>query len=356
MYKEYVGNLHIHSTYSDGTATIEEIAAAAGRADLDFIGLNDHFHLRGKREGKERFHDGVAVLIGSELNERFNHYLAYDISEEIDSDTDNPQNVIDSVAAQGGLGFIAHPFELGSPAHDDGKKFLWKRWDVTGFTGISIWNFSSIWKGNATSIPAGLYYFHNIRAADLDPLDDALTKWDELTQSRKVVAIGGSDNHGVKFSKFFGLVSGTIFDYERVFRTVNTHLLLPEELSDEFDDVRRAIYDTLREGRCFVASGLFEDPRGFRFEAETSGGVVQMGGDVPLADSPTVTVKTPTSALIRFIQNGREIKSATGTEASMRVEEPGPLRVEAHLLKRKGKTRAWIFSNPIYVGREDSAV
>ncbi len=26
---EYVGNLHVHSTYSDGTGTIEEIAEAA---------------------------------------------------------------------------------------------------------------------------------------------------------------------------------------------------------------------------------------------------------------------------------------------------------------------------------------
>ncbi len=356
MFKEYVGNLHIHSTYSDGTATIEEIAAAAGRADLDFIGLNDHFHLRGLREGKERFHDGVAVLVGSELNERCNHYLAYDITEEVESDTDNPQNVIDAVAAQGGLGFIAHPFELGSPVHDNGHTYIWKRWDVTGFTGINIWNFSSIWKGNVTSVFAGLYYYHNMRAADLDPLDETLAKWDGLTQSRKVVAIGGSDNHGVKLRKLLGLVRAMIFDYEYVFRAVNTHVLLPEEMPAEFTDARRAIYDALREGRCFVACGLFADPRGFRFHAETADGLVPMGADVSLADSPTLHVKTPSNALIRFIQNGREVKTVTGTEASMRVEEPGPCRVEAHLPGRKGKSRAWIFSNPIYVRREDSVV
>ena len=349
MYKEYVGNLHIHSTYSDGTATIDEIAAAAGRAGLDFVGLNDHHHLKGLREGKEGFHDGVAVLVGTELNEKFNHYLAYDISEEIRSDTDNPQTVIDAVNAQGGIGFIAHPYELGSPVHDAGHTYIWKRWDVTGFTGISIWNFSSIWKGNATSILAGLYYYHNIAAANLDPLDDALAKWDELTQTRKVVAIGGSDNHGVKFRKFLGLIRGTIFDYEYVFGAVNTHVLLPGELPSDFDEAKRAIYDALREGRCFVACGLFADPRGFRFEARTADGSVPMGGDVSLSDSPTLKVKAPSTALIRFIRNGREIKSVTDTEASLQVDGPGPCRVEAHLPHRSGKTRAWIFSNPIYV-------
>jgi hypothetical protein len=349
MYKEYVGNLHIHSTYSDGTATIDEIAAAARRAGLDFVGINDHYHLRGLREGKERFHDGVAVLIGSELNQKFNHYLAYDIAEEIESDTENPQSVIDAVNAQGGLGFIAHPYEIGSPVHDNGHTYIWKRWDATGVTGISIWNFSSIWKGNARSIASGLYYYHNMRAANLDPLDEALAKWDELTQSGKVVAIGGSDNHGVKFRKFLGLVRGMIFDYEYVFRAVNTHVLLPDEMPSDFGHARRALYDALREGRCFVACSLFADPRGFRYYAESDGAMIPMGSDVSLKDSPILKVNAPARGLIRFIQSGREIMSETGTDASLRIDAPGPCRVEVHLPHGQSKNRAWIFSNPIYV-------
>jgi hypothetical protein len=349
MYKEYVGNLHIHSTYSDGTATIEEIAAAAGRAGLDFIGINDHFHLQGLDEGLEGRRNGVAVLIGTELNGSHNHYLAYDITEAIPSDTENPQNVIDAAVAQGGIGFIAHPYELGSPLHDGGHTFIWNKWDATGFTGISIWNFSSIWKGNATSILSGLYYYHNMRAANLDPLDDVLSKWDELTRSRKIVAIGGSDNHGVKFGKFLGLIRGKIFDYEYAFRAVNTHVLVPGDLPSDFDQTKRAIYDALGQGRCFVACGLFADPRGFRFEAETANGQAHMGEDIALQESPILRVKSPAAGLIRFIHDGREIKAETGTEASLRPEEPGPYRVEVRLPRAFGKTRAWIFSNPIYV-------
>ncbi len=349
MFKEYVGNLHIHSKYSDGTATIEEITAAARRAGIDFIGINDHFHLKGLHEGKEGRQDGVVVLVGSELNHKYNHYLVYGTSEDIPSDTDNPQAVIDAARAQGGLGFIAHPYELGSPLHDGGHTFLWKRWDVTGFTGICIWNFSSIWKGNARSLLSGLYCYHNMRAADLDPMDEALAKWDELTRSRKVVAIGGSDNHGVKFRGLLGLVRGTIFDYEYAFRAVNTHVLLPGAMPADFADAKRAIYDALGEGRCFVACGLFADPRGFRFEAETADGITPMGGDVALKDSPVLTARAPADGLIRIIHNGREIKSETGDKLSLRAEEPGPYRAEVRLPRALGKTRAWIFSNPIYV-------
>ncbi len=349
MYREYAGNLHVHSRYSDGKATIEEIAAAARRAGLDFVGINDHFNLKGLREGKEGWHDGIAVLIGCELNERHNHFLAYNITEEIPSDTANPQNVIDATKKQGGFGFIAHPFEAGSPLHDGGHAFTWNRWDVNGYTGMSIWNFSSIWKGNARSFLSGLYYYYNIRAADLDPLGDTLAKWDELTRTRKVVAIGGSDNHGVRIRVLFGLMSGRLFDYEYAFRAVNTHVLLRDEMPADFDAAKRAVYDALQEGRCFVACGLFADPRGFRFEAEGRNGTAVMGERVLLSDAPTLVASAPARGLIRFIHKGRVVKSETAKEASLRVSEPGPYRVEVRLPRAFGKTRAWIFSNPIYV-------
>jgi hypothetical protein len=349
MYVEYTGNFHIHSKYSDGTATIEEIAEAAKRAGLAFVGINDHHHLKGLHRGEEGRRNGVAVLVGTELNRLANHYLAYNIKEEIPSNTDNPQAVIDAVAAQGGIGFIAHPFELGSPLHDDGHRFLWNRWDATGYTGMGIWNFTSVWKGHATNRFSALCFYHNIRAADLDPLPETLAKWDELTRARKVVAIGGSDNHGVKFKTFAGLIRGTVFDYEYAFRAVNTHVLLPGEMPADFDAAKEAIYAALEAGRCFVACGLFADPRGFRFEAETASGGVPMGGDVSLSDSPTLTVKAPSRGIIRIIHNGRLIKSETGVRMSLRPDAPGPYRAEVRLPRAFGKTRAWIFSNPIYV-------
>jgi len=39
---EYVGNLHIHTTHSDGGGGVKEVAEAARAVGLDFIILNDH--------------------------------------------------------------------------------------------------------------------------------------------------------------------------------------------------------------------------------------------------------------------------------------------------------------------------
>ena len=44
-YFECVGNLHIHSLFSDGAGTVPEIARSAKKANLDFIILNDHDHM-----------------------------------------------------------------------------------------------------------------------------------------------------------------------------------------------------------------------------------------------------------------------------------------------------------------------
>ena len=39
---EYVGNLHIHSRYSDGAWSVKDIALTAERAGHDFVVLNEH--------------------------------------------------------------------------------------------------------------------------------------------------------------------------------------------------------------------------------------------------------------------------------------------------------------------------
>ena len=56
---EYLGNMHIHSTYSDGSLDIEAIAARASRAGLNFIIISDHYTLEGLYQNKEGYQQGV---------------------------------------------------------------------------------------------------------------------------------------------------------------------------------------------------------------------------------------------------------------------------------------------------------
>lgn len=62
-----VGDLHCHSTYSDGSCTVEELISYAARIHLDYIALTDHDTYMGVEEALElgvRY--GVTVIPGLE--------------------------------------------------------------------------------------------------------------------------------------------------------------------------------------------------------------------------------------------------------------------------------------------------
>lgn len=80
MYKK--GDFHIHSIYSDGKCTPEEIVILSKEKDIDIISLTDHNTTKGIDEailaGKEL---GIKVIPGVELSTRYNdsrvHILGY---------------------------------------------------------------------------------------------------------------------------------------------------------------------------------------------------------------------------------------------------------------------------------------
>jgi len=82
---EYVGAIHIHSVYSDGTGKIPDIARYAGEVGLDFIVMSDHNTLKPKRDGFERWYGNVMCLIGYEINDKSdkNHYLAFGLDHTV---------------------------------------------------------------------------------------------------------------------------------------------------------------------------------------------------------------------------------------------------------------------------------
>ena len=69
QFHEYVGIIHIHSTYSDGSQSIQEIAKVARDLSLDFLMFTDHNTLQAKRDRLEGWHSGVLVMVGYEIND-----------------------------------------------------------------------------------------------------------------------------------------------------------------------------------------------------------------------------------------------------------------------------------------------
>ncbi len=344
----YKGNIHIHTVYSDGTGTIPEVAAAAAEAGLDFIITTDH-HRRGdiKQEG---FYNGLCVLMETELNGGCNHYLAMGTKEDIPDHTEQPQKTIDTVKSQGGFGFLAHPFETGSPLITDGSELPWKDWTVTGFDGIEIWNYCSQWRGMALSVPRILFWF----LFDLHlpvksgPPQKCLEKWDTLTMERPVVGIGGSDNHAI-FTRV-GPKTVCVFPYETIFRAVNTHIVLHEPLSNDYSQAKAQILAALKEGRCYISLDIYRDEGNFYFGAYNREEEIPMGSEIVLNGETFLKINAAgKSSIIRIIRNGTLIFQCKESFLRYRLKKPGTYRVEIYHHPLLGRPRPWIYSNPVYV-------
>jgi len=75
--------IHVHSTCSDGTATVPEIVEAARASGRDVVVLTDHDTMRARELGHEGWHDSVLLLVGEEVSPKGGHYLALGLEREL---------------------------------------------------------------------------------------------------------------------------------------------------------------------------------------------------------------------------------------------------------------------------------
>ena len=169
-----------------------------------------------------------------------------------------------------------------------------------------------------------------------------VAEWDRLGARRRVVGIGGLDAHQIGI-RVLGRVPIRLMSYKRSFRHLHTHVLCDEPPNGELEHDRDQVYAALRAGRCYIAVDSLAAARGFTFEA----GGAPMGSELP-AGPVTLEARTPRTAALRLIKDGKQIESTDGAALSHEVKEPGVYRIEA-LLHAHGKDRTWILSNPIYL-------
>lgn len=144
------GNLHLHTTNSDGEMTPPQAVQLYKRAGYDFLAITDHRHLTdiSVLDG-----DGMVLLPGQELHEgkgelgQTHHILAIGMAEPIViPPTDDLQESLDYVSARSRLVFIAHPYWTSLTYRD----ILGR----TGFLGIEVFNYTcetGIGRGNSAS-------------------------------------------------------------------------------------------------------------------------------------------------------------------------------------------------------------
>ncbi|MCD6291224.1 MAG: CehA/McbA family metallohydrolase [Anaerolineae bacterium] len=343
---EYAGNIHIHTVASDGAGTVAQVVQAAQAAGLDFLITTDHNTLILSEEG---WRGSVLLLVGQEVHDpdrtpSGNHMLCLGVREDVASLGKDPQQLIDAVRAQGGLTFLAHPYERTSGLISG--EFPWRDWDVTGYTGVELWNYMSEFRAYAHTRLDGLLIAKRPQWFTMGPLREMVAKWDELTQARPVVAIGGSDVHALRYS--WGPLSVVIHPYEVCFRAVNTHILTPEPFSGDLDYDRGMVLEALRRGHCWVGYDMPAVTAGFRFRARQGDRVVVMGDALSPGSLISFEVQLPRAGDIRLLRDGQVVARTHGDALYFATHEPGVYRVEVYR-RAWGRRRAWVFSNPIYV-------
>ncbi|MBI9046120.1 MAG: PHP domain-containing protein, partial [Anaerolineaceae bacterium] len=143
--QELTVNLHIHTTYSDGSATHAQIADAALKAGVDVLIVTDHNVL--VKDMDRYYHSptrNLLMIIGEEIHNPLkkpqgDHLIVMGVDKEMSNYANNTQNLIDRVNKENGICFIAHPFEDSLPQFGE-KDIPWTNWEVEGYTGIEIWN------------------------------------------------------------------------------------------------------------------------------------------------------------------------------------------------------------------------
>ena len=108
-----LADLHIHSTFSDGTATVEAILYhASAHTDLDVIAITDHDTLEGSLLALDMAGDfRIEVAPGMEISTAEGHLLALFITEPV-SPGQSFVETAQQVRAKGGLPFAPHPFDV----------------------------------------------------------------------------------------------------------------------------------------------------------------------------------------------------------------------------------------------------
>lgn len=334
-YEDYVGVLHVHTNAShDAHGTFENVVRTANAQNLDFVGITEHNTLKALHEGKQGWHGATLMLIGMELSLRDGHYLAFGITEEIDREHLTTQEAIDEVNRQGGIGFIAHPYF---------RKRRWNNWEVSGFTGIEVYNVAHdtldenrlrliLW---TLTMPPDWFYLSLINRP-YDPLH----VWDSMIARRgPLVGIGSTDAHefhvmGMKFAP-----------YSIIFQLIRTHLLISDEALTP-----QTAYSALRAGHTYLAIELVVEAKGFRFFAHKKNQIRGIMGDsIPFQEDLVLTIAVPAAAEMILFRDGSTVATTTGVSWQYPITQPGVYRVEV----TRHRT-PWIFSNPIYVIGKDT--
>ena len=262
------GAIHVHTRRSDGTGTVDEVAAAARRAGLQFVIFTDHGDgTRGSDTPVYRY--GVLCIDAVEISTNGGHVVVLGLPQSEFPLAGEVGDVLEDVRRMGGMSIAAHP---DSPR----AELRWNDWNA-GLDGVEWLNGDSQWRDEGWStLGRALFTYPFRRAATLATLldrpDELLSRWDTMTRDRSVVTVAAADAHarvGPGGDPYGRSLSLHLPSYEQVFRTFS--ISLPQvQLHGNAADDAGVVLDAIRNGRVFSTIDALASPARFTFTA-TSG-------------------------------------------------------------------------------------
>ena len=339
---QYLGAIHIHTKYSDGTGDISSITKAAKKTNLDFIIITDHNSF----DINEGIYNGVYVIKGEEITPvKNNHYLALGINKIIEPSNDVQTN-IDNVRKQGGFGYAAHPNESRS-RKNKWKPIIWENKNVVP-DGIEIWNWFSNWADNLDdrNIFKLSYSYFCKNKITTNPDTETLNWWDELNQksSKIIPAIGGVDAHALKIYKY--ILPFTVFPYKTCFKTITNVILLKEPLSKDFLTAKNQILTAIKHGNNLIINRKICNniPCINIVNLNTS---KTLGELINLTENTYMDIQADKISDIKVIYNGTEYSKKRENRCRIPITKTGKYRVEFSY-----SGRGYAYTNPIQVVNE----
>jgi hypothetical protein len=353
------GVVHVHTARSDGSGTVDEVAAAAARAGLGFIVVPAHGD--GTRPPlAPAYRSGVLVIDGVEISTTHGHYLALGLGQAPYRLAGDGADVVEDVRRLGGFGIVAHP--------DSPKTTLaWRDWQAP-VDGLEWFNLDSAWRDDSWPRLARALVYYPIRPVPSLALlagdgGSLLPRWAAMAARRRVVGIASVDAHarlgseGAFDRAWVGLRAP---GYEALFATAQVSVELDTPLSGDAGRDAAAILRALRDGRTFsTISGRAVSGR-VAIVAERGGVRARMGEFLPGAGPVAITAEAdaPREAVIRIACDGRTITQTFASPTFSRTLDPEEAGHACQaVVGWPGASPApfvtWAVTNPIYLRAAD---
>lgn len=269
------GNLHTHTTKSDGKRDIQQVLREYVKLGYDFLMISDHDMITTLKEYSLLDTKGMVMIPGNEVTRGGAHILHVNASCKIEPSA-RRQEVLSSIGNSQGFAILNHP--NWGPTFDHCTIEQMSEW--VGYLGLEIYN-PDIDRGNGSAY--------------------ALDKWDIiLSQGRTVWGFANDDMHGFK-GDTFGKDNSEKLAFSQV--GLGWNMVFAPSKSLE------AIYGSMLKGCFYASSGviikkievsgnsIFIDTE----NAQRISAVQQIGKRFAFKDDHCIEVQVPESAkYVRF--------------------------------------------------------